>query len=154
MRETLSTRCRITSQEPLSETRLAAHETSDLDDHLAQPRRLELVRLRTGQLLGFTEGIEAHARKLLHLGDSMGRIGQVYWWQESSLFSERDKIALSLGEAIVLFEPEIVKAMLAGARDYLSLDEIVCITLAVSAILDWKDKPYDSASGCQPRRVE
>lgn len=65
---------------------------------VAMSKLLELVRLRAAQLLACREAIEAHARQLLHLGESMGRIGQVYWWHESSLFSEREQAALCLCE--------------------------------------------------------
>lgn len=105
---------------------------------LERSRLLELVRLRAAQLLGCTEAIESHARQLLHLGENMGRISQVYWWPESSLFSEKEQAALCLCETVIFHNnAEIVEVLISDVRRLLIQEEILGIVLAVSAQLDW-----------------
>jgi alkylhydroperoxidase family enzyme len=103
-------------------------------------RLLELVRLRGAQLLGYTEVIELHTRQLLHLGESMGRIGEIFWWPESSLFTSKERMAFALCESMVIIDHvEMTDVLIAMVRQELTDEEILRIAIAVNAVIDWSE---------------
>jgi alkylhydroperoxidase family enzyme len=114
---------------------------------IGHSRLLEMVRLRVTQLLGCTEGIETHARHLLHLGESMGKIGQVYWWHESRLFDEREQAALNLCEALTVNDDRaVLEAILDEVAKHLTREEIVGVVLSVGTVLDWSNEGKSKAA--------
>jgi alkylhydroperoxidase family enzyme len=103
-------------------------------------RLLELVRLRGAQLLGYTEVIELHTRQLLHLGEDMGRIGELFWWPESTLFTSQERMAFALCESMVIIDHvEMTDVLIAMVRQELTDEEILRIAIAVNAVIDWSE---------------
>lgn len=63
-------------------------------------RLRELVRLRASQLNGCSYCVDLHSGDALTAGDTQQRINAVAVWQESPLFTARDRAALALTESI------------------------------------------------------
>jgi alkylhydroperoxidase family enzyme len=115
---------------------LAANEQPDPE----LSRLIELVRLRGAQLLDCTEVIDLHARQLLNLGEDMGRIGEIFWWPESSVFTPKERMAFALCEALVIIDHvELADVLIAMVRQELSEEEILRIAIAVNAVIDWSE---------------
>ncbi len=93
------------------------------------PALSQLVRLRASQINGCAYCVDLHTRDALAGGESERRLFAVSAWRESPLFSERERSALALTEAVTLiadrgspdeeyeaaarhFEPEELAALL------------------------------------------
>ncbi len=93
------------------------------------PALSQLVRLRASQINGCAYCVDLHTRDALAGGESERRLFAVSAWRESPLFSERERSALALTEAVTLiadrgspdeeyeaaarhFEPEPLAALL------------------------------------------
>lgn len=61
---------------------------------------LEMVRLRTSQINGCSICVETHARELRKEGASDDRIFAVAAWRDTSHFTDAERSALALGEAV------------------------------------------------------
>ena len=66
------------------------------------PVLLELVQIRASQVNRCAYCIDYHAGDARKAGESEERIYQLSAWQESSLFSEKERAALALTEAVTL----------------------------------------------------
>src|SRR5262249_38117864 len=74
-----------------------------LDDALwPEPRLRELVGVRPVQLPGGPESRVGHAREALELGESQARLAGLAGWRSSPGFSDDERAALGLAEALVL----------------------------------------------------
>ena len=67
-----------------------------------EPRLRELVGVRTAQLTGAPESLVRHAREALELGESQSRLAGLAAWRRSPRFSDDERAALGLAEALVL----------------------------------------------------
>lgn len=67
-----------------------------------EPRLLELVRLLASHINGCTFCLDLHSRDARAGGELQERIEQVKTWRASSLYSDRERAALALTEAITL----------------------------------------------------
>jgi AhpD family alkylhydroperoxidase len=66
------------------------------------PLLVELIRIRTSQINGCAFCLRMHTRDALRKGESPDRIAVLPAWGESAYFSEVDRAALRLAEAITL----------------------------------------------------
>ena len=73
----------------------ALDQSVDLDPALA-----ELVRIRASQINGCTYCIDMHSRDARAGGESERRIWALVAWRETPFFSERERAALALTEAL------------------------------------------------------
>src|SRR5881394_1172502 len=64
------------------------------------PTMIELVNLRASQINGCSVCVEMHARSLKQAGESDGRIFSAAAWRETHYFSEAERAALALTEAV------------------------------------------------------
>lgn len=104
------------------------------------PRILEWARLIAGHVRQNFHCIEEHLSKLKSMGETTPRLGEWKSWRESPAFTAREKAALSLGEAISTHEAEHNRhQILEAAQRYFSMEEIVQLVLAVTAVNDWID---------------
>jgi len=119
--------------EPLSETRRVGQEEVGVD-----PILLNLVKMRVAQAHNNPVGMEKHRIDLKAQGQTEERIDQLRSWRESSSFSDREKAALGLAEAISL-EPSqpFLDQFLEEARRYFGKEELIALMLAIMAVIDW-----------------
>ncbi|MDG4820820.1 carboxymuconolactone decarboxylase family protein [Asanoa sp. WMMD1127] len=64
------------------------------------PRTLELVHLRASQINGCSVCVHMHARDLRKAGDSEERIATVAAWRDTPYFTDAERAALALTEAV------------------------------------------------------
>jgi len=65
-------------------------------------RLIELVKMRTSQINGCAYCLDMHSKELRRLGESDQRIYLLNAWQESLLYTPRERAALSWTEAVTL----------------------------------------------------
>ena len=66
------------------------------------PLLVELIRIRTSQINGCAFCLRMHTRDALEKGENPDRLAVLPAWAESAYFSETDRAALRLAEAITL----------------------------------------------------
>ena len=117
----------------------------DKNDTFASPKPdvginglLDLVRLRVAQIRQCPVGIEKHQLDLKTRGESKNRLDQLTVWRESPFFSNKEKIALTLGETISLAPTKsILKQFIEEARHHFEKEELIALLLAILAVNDW-----------------
>src|ERR1700722_8683016 len=75
-------------------------------------RLCEWVRLDACRVRNNPACVEQHQQSLRTLGETEKRLGELDHWRESPAFTEWEKAALNLGEAISLHEPEELSAVI------------------------------------------
>lgn len=105
----------------------------------AVPRELaELVRIRASQLNGCAYCIDMHTRDALSGGDSQQRLFALAAWRESPLFSERERAALNLTEAVTLIaDTRDLDDAYEAAAEHLATDELAALLYAIVTINGW-----------------
>ena len=66
------------------------------------PLLVELVKIRTSQINGCAFCLRAHTRDALKKGESPDRLAVLPAWAETGYFTETERVALQLAEAITL----------------------------------------------------
>jgi AhpD family alkylhydroperoxidase len=105
------------------------------------PRQtLELVNLRASQINGCAVCVDMHSRALKKLGEADERIFAIGAWREAPYYSEAERAALALGEAVTRIAdradavPDDVWS--AAARHY-SETALASLLLSISAVNLW-----------------
>jgi alkylhydroperoxidase family enzyme len=102
------------------------------------PMLLELVSLHASQICRHADDIERHALDLKAGGETEQRIDQLNEWRKSTLFSKEERAALALCDAIVLHPTaRLAKKLLHEERVYFSKEQIMSLTQAIIALIDW-----------------
>jgi len=105
---------------------------------LIEPKLLEMVRLRVAQICHSKSCMEVHTKALKAHRESPERIQQLVAWQGNSLYSDREQAALAISEALSSDLPKTLPAnVVHQAQAHLSDPEIVHLTLAILAVIDW-----------------
>lgn len=83
---------------------LALHSTVEAAAAEAglDPRLVELVKIRASQLNGCAFCVDAHTRDARELGESERRIYLLNAWRETELYTEQERAALALTEAMTM----------------------------------------------------
>ena len=81
---------------------LSAQADHDATTAGVDPLLVELIRIRTSQINGCAFCLRMHTRDALTKGENPDRIAVLPAWAESAYFSETDRAALRLAEAITL----------------------------------------------------
>ena len=113
-----------------------------LEDYLAEcslePSLLDLVRMRASQINGCAYCIDMHTKDARARGESEQRLYELDAWRETPFYTERERAALAWTEAVTLITHEHVPdAVYEEARQHLSEEELVNLTLAIVAINGW-----------------
>lgn len=105
----------------------------------AVPRELaELVRIRASQLNGCAYCIDMHTRDALDGGDTQQRLFAIAAWRESPLFSERERAALGLTEAVTMIAcGDGIDDAYEAAAEHLATDELAALLYAIVTINGW-----------------
>jgi AhpD family alkylhydroperoxidase len=107
----------------------AAAQKAGLDRRL-----VELVSLRVSQLNGCSFCLDMHTARAIKAGETAQRLGVLSAWQEAGLYTEAERAALELAEAItVLPHPEERLDLEFRVREVLSDAEYAAVSwLAIS----------------------
>ncbi|WP_078288674.1 carboxymuconolactone decarboxylase family protein [Mycobacterium sp. D16R24] len=86
---------------------------------------LELVNIRVSQLNHCLFCLDLHTRVALEEGESTQRIAVLPVWQEAELFSDMERAALTIAEAVTkVADRHLTDEQYAAAREHLSDDQI------------------------------
>jgi AhpD family alkylhydroperoxidase len=98
----------------------------------------ELVRLRASQINGCAYCVDMHTTDARKGGETERRLATVVVWRETPFFTDRERAALEWTEALTLVSQEHVPdAVWEAVRPHFSDEELVDLTLLVSAINAW-----------------
>lgn len=101
---------------------------------------LHLVKTRASQINGCAYCIDMHTKDARAAGESEQRLYTLSSWRETPFFSERERAALALAEAVTLISQrgdDDDDAIDTELRRHFSDKEIVDLTLALVAINAW-----------------
>ncbi|MFB9569273.1 carboxymuconolactone decarboxylase family protein [Saccharopolyspora hordei] len=93
------------------------------------PLLVELVKIRTSQINGCAFCLRMHTRDALQKGESPDRIAVLPGWEEAGCFSETDRAALRLAEAITrVSDGHVSDADHGAAAAALTADQLSAVT--------------------------
>ena len=99
------------------------------------PILLELVRLRCSQINGCVYCVDLHTNAARRAGEKEDRLAQLVVWRESELFTERERAALALAEAVTLVHDRAEgRALHRAARAVLAEQEAAFIAWAATVV--------------------
>ncbi|HEY5195282.1 MAG TPA: carboxymuconolactone decarboxylase family protein [Solirubrobacteraceae bacterium] len=102
------------------------------------PALRELVKIRASQLNGCAYCIALHTRDARKAGESEQRLYALAAWRESPLFTERERTALELTDAITrIGESGVPDAAYERAASEFSAAELANLIFAITAINAW-----------------
>ena len=100
----------------------------------------ELLRLRAGQINGCSACVDIHSRMLKALGEPDERIHMVGAWRESSYYTDAERAALALAEAVTRLadRPDPVPdEVWAEAALHYDADQLAALVLSIATINTW-----------------
>ena len=110
---------------------------SAAQDAKVEPELLELVRIRASQINGCAFCIDMHTRDARGQGETEQRIYALNAWRETPFFSERERAALALTEAVTLVHdgrvPDAVYAEAAGVFDENQIAALIWSATVINA---------------------
>jgi AhpD family alkylhydroperoxidase len=103
-----------------------------------EERLMHLVKLRASQINGCAFCVDMHARDARLAGESERRVHGVAAFEESPLFTEREKAALAWAETVTrISENHAPEAAWQRLRAQFSDKEVADLTWLVAAINSW-----------------
>lgn len=111
---------------------LDAYVTSNLDTEL-----VNFIYLRASLMNGCTYCVDAHSVDLAEGGTDPRRIYSVRTWRESSFYSERERAAFALTEAITVLSEGVDDETWDATVAVFSEKELSDIVLAIATINVW-----------------
>jgi len=110
----------------------AASRQGDLDKGLA-----ELVRIHASQINGCAYCVDMHTKDARAAGETEQRIYALPVWRETPYFTEAERAALALAEAVTVltdgFVPEEVYAEAAKHFDDATLAQLISVLVMINA---------------------
>ena len=99
---------------------------------------LHLIKLRASQINGCAFCIGMHTDEALRDGESTERLTLLDAWEESSLYSEKERAAFAWAEEVTLIaESGASKETFEALKAHFSEDEIGWLTFAIVQINGW-----------------
>lgn len=102
------------------------------------PSLRELVNIRASQLNSCAYCIDMHTRDAREKGETERRLYALAAWRESPLFSERERAALALTEAMTLLpQAGVPDDLYEAAAQEFATAEIAQLLMAIAVINSW-----------------
>lgn len=99
---------------------------------------LELVKMRSSQLNGCAFCIDMHSKDARAVGETEQRLYALNAWREAPFFTERERAALALTEAVTLVaQSHVSDAVVDEAAAHFSPDELGKLVFAIIEINAW-----------------
>ena len=99
---------------------------------------LELVMVRVSQMNGCGYCVDWHTRRARKQGELERRLYSLNGWRESPFYSERERAALELAEAVTeVASSRVPDPVYRQARAHFSDNELAKLVLAISVINAW-----------------
>ncbi|GGW90070.1 carboxymuconolactone decarboxylase family protein [Streptomyces lomondensis] len=116
---------------------LHAAAVSAAQDAELEPELLELVRIRASQINGCAFCLDLHTKDARARGETEQRIYTLNAWRETPFFTERERAALALTEAVTLVHdgrvPDAVYAEAAGVFDENQIAALIWAATVINA---------------------
>ncbi|MFJ3619078.1 carboxymuconolactone decarboxylase family protein [Streptomyces iakyrus] len=116
---------------------LHAAAVSAAQEAKLEPELLELVRIRASQINGCAFCLDLHTRDARERGETEQRIHTLNAWRETPFFTERERAALALTEAVTLVHdgrvPDAVYAEAAGVFDENQIATLIWAATVINA---------------------
>src|SRR5438876_8189986 len=110
-----------------------AAEESGLDRSL-----LELVKTRASQINGCAYCLDMHSKDARALGETEQRLYVLDAWEEAPFYSERERAALALTEAVTrITEGHVPDAVFERARAHFNEQELIALVFTLTTINAW-----------------
>jgi len=107
-------------------------------DSALDPRLADLVKLRASQLNGCAYCVDLHTQEALAAGESQRRLFAVSAWRESPLFSDRERAALELTEALTQLRGDSdIDGPYDAAAEHFDAPELAALLYAIVTINGW-----------------
>jgi AhpD family alkylhydroperoxidase len=103
-----------------------------------EPVVRELVKLRASILNGCAYCIDMHSKRARKAGETEQRLYAVAAWQDAPFFSERERAALALTDAVTLVaETHVPAEVYEEAARYFDSEELAHLIWQIAAINVW-----------------
>ncbi|MGW2328484.1 carboxymuconolactone decarboxylase family protein [Streptomyces sp. NPDC001700] len=101
------------------------------------PVLLELVQIRASQINRCAYCIDYHTSDARKAGETEERIYQLPAWEESSLFTQRERAALALAEAVTLLPQGVSDKVYEGAAEHFEEEELAQLIALIFTTNAW-----------------
>lgn len=104
------------------------------------PRTVALVQLRASQINGCSVCVDMHARMMKHAGETDERLFAVSAWRDAPYFSDAERAALALTEAVTRIadrEDPVPDALWEEAAPHYDERALGALVLAIATINVW-----------------
>jgi AhpD family alkylhydroperoxidase len=99
---------------------------------------LELIKLRASQINGCAYCLDMHTKDARAMGETEQRLFTLSAWRETPFFTERERAALALTEAVTLVSIDHVPDdVYAQAHAQFNGDELMNLVMAIATINTW-----------------
>lgn len=103
-----------------------------------EPSLLELIKLRASQLNGCAYCIDMHSKDARTRGETEQRLYSLSAWRETSYYTERERAALALTEAVTLIaDRRVPDEVYEQVRQQFSDQELVKLMIGIVIINTW-----------------
>lgn len=96
---------------------------------------LELIDFRISQINGCAYCLDMHSKDARAKGETEQRLYGLSAWRETPFYSNKERAALEWAEAVNT--GDVPQSLFERVKEYLSDDELIDLTLAVSNINTW-----------------
>jgi AhpD family alkylhydroperoxidase len=108
-------------------------KSSGLDHSL-----LELIKLRASQINGCAFCVDMHWKDARAAGETEERLYMLSAWEEATVYSDKERTALALTEAVTLVsQTHVPDAVYEEAKKHFSDKELTNLIVAISTINAW-----------------
>jgi AhpD family alkylhydroperoxidase len=102
------------------------------------PQLIELVKMRASQINGCAYCLDMHTKDARSMGETEQRLYTLSAWRETPFFTERERAALALTEAVTLVSIDHVPdEVYAQAHTQFNDAELVDLVMAAATINTW-----------------
>ncbi|MFL9826820.1 carboxymuconolactone decarboxylase family protein [Rhodoplanes sp. SY1] len=99
---------------------------------------LELIKMRVSQINGCAFCLHMHSADALKAGESVARLVLLDAWEESALYTPRERAALAWAEALTrVADTHAPDAAWEAVRAHFSEDEAIALSIAIGMINTW-----------------
>ncbi|HKU98030.1 MAG TPA: carboxymuconolactone decarboxylase family protein [Vineibacter sp.] len=128
-------KARLEPYKAAPETMKAVKALSTQINKSLEPSLVELVKIRASQINGCAYCVHLHSRDARAKGESEDRVQLVVTWQESPLYTDRERAALAWTEALTLLaQTRAPDDVYAEVRRHFSEEETVNLTALIGTI--------------------
>ncbi|TVY07819.1 carboxymuconolactone decarboxylase family protein [Paenibacillus cremeus] len=102
------------------------------------PILYELIKIRASQINGCAFCLDMHTKDIRKMGESEQRVNLISVWREAPFFTDKEKAALELTEAVTrIADHGVPQALFDKVSEQFSQSEIVTLIMAINTINSW-----------------